>query len=176
MAKDEQKPPTPAEAAPAQTAPGLTRDDLLAVVRELVAGNRLDASAIAEVATKAGADVFEKLSGQWWDVRQYPGISAFNPLGEKNHPRPELVGKVFWLGYLLHKDELTKAEIDYINQLQPGLYHNGTWTVMNLRPGVANTQELLVLFPCKDPDVRANLPRSMTEMLREMVEGVPALV
>jgi hypothetical protein len=175
MAKDEQKPPTTQE-TPALTAPGLTRDDLLAVVRELVAGNRLDASAIAEVATKAGADVFEKLSGQWWDIGKYPGISAFNPLGEKNHPRPELVGKVFWLGYLLNKNELTKAEIDYVNQLQPGLYHDGHWTVMNLRPGVSNTQELLVLFPCKDPDARANLPRSMTEMLREMVEGVPALI
>lgn len=176
MAKDESKPPTSADAQPAPTAPGLSREDLLAVVRELVNGNRLDAAAIAEVATKAGADVFEKLSGQWWDVRTYPGISAFNPLGEKEHPRPELVGKVYWLGYLLHKEELTKAEIDFVNQLQPGLYHNGSWTVMNLRPGVANTQELLVLFPCKDPDVRANLPRSMTEMLREMVEGVPALI
>src|ERR1041385_2879316 len=175
MAKDEQKAP-PTQETPVPTAPGLTRDDLLAVVRELVAGNRLDASAIAEVATKAGADVFEKLSGQWWDVRQYPGISVFNPLGEKNHPRRELVGKVFWLGYLLHKDELTAPEIELVNQLQPGIYHNGSWSVINLRPGVANTQELLVLFPCKDPDARANLPRSMTEMLREMVEGVPALV
>jgi hypothetical protein len=175
MAKDEQKAP-PTQETPAPTAPGLTRDDLLAVVRELVSAGRLDAAAIAEVATKAGADVFEKLSGQWWDVRQYPGISVFNPLGEKNAPRPELVGKVFWLGYLLHKDELTAPEIELVNQLQPGIYHNGSWSVVNLRPGVANTQELLVLFPCKDPDARANLPRSMTEMLREMVEGVPALV
>lgn len=174
MAKDEQKPTPPAE-QPAQSAP-ITINDLLALVREMVSANRMDAAAVAEVATKAGADVFEKLSGQWWDIGKYPGVSVFNPLGEKHTPRPELVGHVFWLGYLLHKDELTKAEIDLVNQLRPGLYHNGQWMVMNLRPGVANTQELLVLFPCKDPDVRANLPRSMTEMLREMVEGVPALI
>lgn len=176
MAKDEQKPTPPAEPPPAATATPLTVEALLAVVRELVTANRMDAAAVAEVATKAGADVFEKLSGQWWDIRAYPNVSAFNPQGEKANPRPDIHGEIFWLGYMLHKDELTATEIDWINKLQPGIYHNGQWMVMNLLPGVTTARKLLVLFPCREEDSRANLPRSMSEMLREMVEGVPALI
>lgn len=179
MAKDEPKPP--ASEAPAPSAP-VTMNDLLALVRELVAGNRLDTAAIADIvqgaakaSADAAADVFEKTSGQWWDLRKFPQVSAFNKAGEKDHPKDDLRGEIFWVGYRLHKDELTPTEIGLLNRLQPGAYHAGEWIVRDLLPDVPNTRKLLVLFPCKDEASRLALPPSMTRMLREMVEGIPAL-
>jgi hypothetical protein len=171
MSKEEQKP-----APPAPEPPAVTIQDVLALVREMFAANQLNAASIAEMQAKANAEVFDKLQGTWWDVTKFPGVSAFNRQGDKANPRPELLGEIFWCGYLLHKDELTHEEINLLNQLQPGIYHDGKWLVMNLEPGVPNARRLLVAFPCKGTDALATLPRSMKEMLVEMVTGEPALV
>lgn len=185
MAKDEQKP-----AELTTTGTPMTQEQFLAAIRELVQAQQLDAQAIASIAAKAAGDVFEKTNGQFWDIRNYPGVSVFNPDGEKNHPRPEINGEVFWLGYLLHKDEQTREEIELINQIQPGIYNgagaepHSPWLVMNLLPGVQGKRKLLVLFPCKDETDRANLPNrrarggdtAMCDMLREMTGVATAAV
>lgn len=141
----------------------VTIDQLLAVVREMVQANTLSADAVREIATKATVDTYDRTSGKNWDEKLYPRISHFNPLGDKAHPRPELVGEVFWLGHLLQKDELTTAEIHAINAIEPGIYttpQGDQWVVRDLQPGRERAKrKLLVVFPCSDDDARARLPQ-----------------
>lgn len=154
----------------------LSREDLLAVVRELVAANALTADKIIEISQKAAMDAYERGSGKFWDITKFPAISAFNKTGDKAAPRTEVLGEIFWIGYMLQKDELTEQEIGLLNRLESGRYHGGQWAVIDLALGVKGQRKLLVIFPCSDEDQRASLPRSMTEMLTEMVEGVPTPV
>lgn len=146
---------------PNETPQPVTIDQLLAVVREMVQANTLSADKVREIATAATVDAYDKTSGKFWDEREYPRISAFNPQGDKAHPRPEIVGEVFWLGHLLQRDELTAAEITAINRIEPGSYGpDGAWIVRNLHPGVdREKRKLLVVFPCTDETARASLPQ-----------------
>lgn len=179
MAKDDSK-PAPAEAP-------ISRDELLAVVQALVASNALTADKVREIATSATLDAAEKASGKFWDERNYPRVSVFNPLGDKDHPRDQIVGEVFWLGHLLQRDELTQNEIALLNALEPGIYGpNGDWIVRDLAPGLRDRakRRLLVIFPCTDEAARARLPQGdflgrksgMEQMLEYMTQGLPAAV
>ena len=177
MAKDDQK---PAEAP-------ITRDELLSVVRELVAKDQLTADKIRDLVTTTTIEAYDKTSGKFWDERNFPRISAFNPLGDREHPRDQIIGEVFWLGHLLQREELTQPEIALLNQLEPGRYGpEGSWVVIDRSPGSRDRSKrsLLVLFPCKDEDARMRLPQGdflgrrsgMEQMLELMVQGMPAAV
>lgn len=51
----------------------------------------------------------------------HPDVSAFNPLGERDHPRPRFIArKVYQNGYELWWEQLTTEEIELINKLPPG--------------------------------------------------------
>lgn len=147
---------------------------LLAEVANLVKKDGLDEQNVAEMSAKAAAAAVQSVQERWYDERKYPMKSVFNPAGDLEHPRPDLTGEIYWVGTLLNKAELTTDEITLLNRLEPGLYHKGKWTVTNLEPGNPDKRRLLVLFPCSTIDQRNDLPRSMTAMLREMVEGVEA--
>ena len=100
-----------------------------------------------------------------------PHMSAFNPDGERDRPRPTLIGTVFWLNTRLQAEELTREEIELLNALKPGAYGEyGAWTVENLSPGMGRPadRKIQVTFPNKDKDQRDGLP-SMVAMLRQMV-------
>lgn len=148
--------------------------DLLASVAQMVRGDQMNAEMVATMTAKAAAQAAAAVQEKWYDERKYHRISAFNPLGDLEHPRPDLAGEIYWVGTLLRGDELTGEEIDLLNRLEPGLYHKGQWTVTNLEPGNPDKRRLLVLFPCSTVDQRNDLPRTMAAMLREMVEGVIA--
>lgn len=160
----------------------MTVEQILELVRTAVSSNALDAEAISKIAASAATESSKALRDQWWDERTYPGVSAFNPKGEKEHPRDALVGDIYWAGYLLRGDELVQEEIELINQLRPGDYEilgrdaaALPFVVRDLDPGSKTSRRLLVLFPCRDMDQRHNLP-SMREMLRQVVApaAVPA--
>jgi hypothetical protein len=160
MAKDE--PQKPQAAAPALGEQPITRDELFTLVQALVANQSLTADKVREIATQATLDAYDKTSGKNWDIKNYPKISQFNPLGEKDHPRDRLVGEVFWLGFKLSEAELTQGEIALINQIEPGLYGpDGTWVVKDMQPGTTDRskRKLLVIFPNKDEDARSRLPQ-----------------
>lgn len=160
MAKDESKVDS-AVAAPAAAAP-VTIEQLLAVVREMVAANTMTPDAVREIATKATVDTYDRTSGKSWDEKLYPGMSAFNPAGDLKHPRGTLLGEVYWLGFKLSESELTVREIELINQIEPGTYGpDGAWQVKDLQPGVRDRakRKVLVLFPCMDDAARARLPQ-----------------
>lgn len=171
--------PEPAP-APAPT-PG-SGDQWLEVVKMLVASNQLTAERLAEMIPQAVSEATMK-TRQWWNEAEFPNISHLNPKGEKDHPRPEFTRNVFWLGYLCQKQDHTAAEIELINQIQPGKYHMHSalgeierrdfFVVAEKTPGVPNG-DLLVLYPCADVNDRIaleryNRGRGMVDLLLELV-------
>lgn len=98
---------------------------------------------------------------------RHPDVSAFNPKGERDHPRPELRRKTFWIGVPLQKDELTAEEIGLFNSVEHNLTaRNGTWTAELRNAG----QELHINFPNATVDDRMDLP-SMKVLMTELVGG-----
>lgn len=138
------------------------QEQLLAVVRELSTQGGLTVDKVREIATQATVDAYDRTSGKFWDEKLYPKKSDFNPRGDKDFPRDQIIGEVFWLGFKLSESELTPGEIERINALEPGIYGpDGTWVVKDMQPGTTDRskRKLLVLFPNKDEDARARLPQ-----------------
>jgi|MudIll2142460700_1097286.scaffolds.fasta_scaffold464496_1 hypothetical protein len=161
--------------------PETLKDIIAGAVSQAVQANQnRSADELAEVVAKATASATQTLKDQWWDEKLYPEISVYNPLGEKDHPRPEIEGEVYWAGAMLRKTFLTREEIELINRLQPGeFWFTGNddarllLRVVNLEPSGSNQRRLNVILPgLSDPNVRTNYP-SMTRILREVL-GVPA--
>lgn len=157
--------------------PELLKDVIKTAVAEAVIATKSnDPNEMATLAAQAAASAAKTLQDQWWDEKTYPEISSLNPLGEKDHPRPEIVGEVFWAGARLRKGDLTREEIDLVNLLQPGDY----WftgnddarlllQIINLEPAGSNQRRLQVKLPgLTDPNTRSNYP-SMRRILSEVV-------
>jgi len=154
----------------------LTFSQLLELVRAGAQQGTLDAEMVATLAAKAAASATATVTNQ--DVNDFsrdPRKSVFNPLGERDHQNPSLKGDIYWAGYLLKGDELTRQEIELTNQLKPGHYEIQSrsggmlpFTVTNLDPGSKDVRRLLVLFPCMTADQRYELP-TMVEMLNQVL-------
>ena len=148
---------------------GLTFAQMLELVKAATAGQSSGSAAeVAQAMAKAQIEAADFLADRERKERNGPNVSVFNPKGERDHPRPELVGDIFYLGTKLHKEELTEAEIHLLNLLKPGLYHGGQWKVTDQAQGTG-ARSLLIWFPNEEPDDRNNLPPSMVAMLEEMV-------
>ena len=165
---------------PAEQDVTLNMSQLVDLVQSLAKANALDAEAISSIAATAATKASETLKDQWWNEAKYPAISAFNPDGDKANPRPELNGDIYWAGYLYRGDELTREEINLLNQMHPGNFSirdrggaNQPFIVKDLDPGVRGSRRLLILFPCTDTDQRHNLP-TMVEMLTQVLQPVAA--
>lgn len=106
---------------------------------------------------------------------QSPEISVFNPLGERDHPRPKLRRKTFWAGSELHEEELTRDEIELFNAVEHTLEaRNGSWRAELRRTGSDGTSDLHVMFPCASVDDRMDLP-GMSLLMRELLGGTKAV-
>jgi hypothetical protein len=102
---------------------------------------------------------------------RHPDVSAFNPEGERDHPRPQLKRKTFWIGVPLQRDELTKDEIDLFNRIDhPMEARNGTWKAELRNSGT----ELHITFPNATVDERMDLP-SMKVLMHELIGGSRAV-
>lgn len=148
----------------------LSLKDLAALVASMNQMGTLNADAIAEIAAKASATAAGVIKDP-----PYHGKSPFNPEGDLASPRPELWGDIYWAGYLLRGDELTRQEIELLNHLQPGDYEIRSrsatdlpFKVRDLDPGSKDSRRLLVLFPCTTADQRHDLP-TMVEMLSQVL-------
>lgn len=157
----------------------LTLAQIIDLAKSMNQQQGLTPDMVAEIAAKATAAATASIAGPKDDYRNDPKISVFNPLGDRDHPRPELLGDIYWAGYLLRGDELTKHEIDLLNQVQPGdfeiMSRDGgmlPFKVRDLDPGSKDVRKLLILFPCMTADQRMSLP-NMVEMLAQVV-SVPA--
>ncbi len=114
--------------------------------------------------------------------RNPPDISSMNPLGERDHPRPELKCRMFWVGFELTKQNCSRVELDLLNRLEPGSYRvtkaNGRtipFTVEARQSLNGKLEKLSVHFPCKSrEDQGDHMP--MVNYLREALgEAVPSV-
>lgn len=104
---------------------------------------------------------------------RHPDVSAFNPAGERDHPKAKLTRKVFWANVPLQAGEMTPEEIDLLNSITHNLEaRNGRWKAEIKKDG--GEQELWISFPHDSIDDRMDLP-SMELMLRELVGGTRAV-
>lgn len=100
-----------------------------------------------------------------------PKISAFNPAGDRDHPKPKLKCEMLWVGYPLEEKGLTRDEIELLNRADIGAYTfmrtDGMPDTLKIE-GEADARgrmtKLKFYFPCKG-DNRMNLP-GMAAMLR----------
>lgn len=105
-----------------------------------------------------------------------PAVSIFNPLGERDHPRPDLVCEMFIGPYPLEKQTLLAREIELLNKLQPGTYDvtksDGTQIAFHVLPKYRidgkSVERLTLMFPCGD-DQKQNFP-SLVAMLSEVID------
>ncbi len=102
---------------------------------------------------------------------RHPDISAFNPEGERDHPKDKLRRKTFWAGVELHPDELTPTEIGLFNKVDHSLEaRNGSWRAELRRTAKDGTSELHIVFPCASVDDRMELP-GMVLLMQELLGG-----
>ena len=102
---------------------------------------------------------------------RHPDVSAFNPLGERDHPRPKLRRKTFWIGVPLEQEELTREEIELFNAIDhPMEARNGMWKAELKNSGT----ELHINFPNATMDERMDLP-SMRVLMTELIGGERAV-
>lgn len=150
-----------------------------AVTEAVLASKTASAEDTATVAAQAAITAARTMQDQWWDEKTYPEISPLNPLGEKDHPRPDVVGEVYWAGALLRKEQMTREEIELTNRVQPGdFWATGTddapllIRVVNMEPSGSTHRRLNIVLPgLSDPDTRNRLP-SMRRILTDIV-GAP---
>src|SRR5262249_28174034 len=110
-----------------------------------------------------------------YENRLPPEISAYNKLGERDNPRPELRCRMIWVGFNLAKEALTREEIDLLNQVKPADYrvtkaNQSTidFTVTGRQDRAGRPELLTFHFPCKAVEDRHNhMP--MTAYLKEVL-------
>jgi hypothetical protein len=107
---------------------------------------------------------------------RHPDVSAFNPLGERDHPRPAMRRKCFMSpGYELRAEELTREEIELLNSIEHNMEaRSGSWRAELKRTATDGTAELHIQVPT-NPDDRADLPKGLSLILRELVGGTAAV-
>lgn len=108
---------------------------------------------------------------------RHPDVSAFNPLGERDHARPPLRRKTFMSpGYEVRADDLTLEEIDLLNAFDHTVEaRNGQWRAELKRTSSDGQQELHIVIPSNTVDERMDLPKSMSLILRELLGGTQAV-
>ena len=105
----------------------------------------------------------------------HPGVSSFNPLGERDHPRPKLIHAVLFCGMQLDEDELTLGEIELFNKFTHScVARNGAWKA-DLKPGAkGGKSELTIAIPVSTTDDRMDLPNGISLILTELLGGEKA--
>lgn len=111
-----------------------------------------------------------------------PEISVFNPLGERDNPRPELKCKMFWLGHKLTKDVLTREEIEALNAMEPGHYRvtksdnrKISFDVQAREDNGGKLEQLTFHFPCKNTEDRQNHNPMLSYLLEAQGKLTPSV-
>lgn len=93
-----------------------------------------------------------------------------NGVGPLAHPKPALIHRVMVCGGPMHTESLTPLEIELFNSFTRSVTaHNGTWVAMLRRDG--NSSTLTIDFPAKTLDHLQDLPRTLAELLGELLFG-----
>lgn len=107
---------------------------------------------------------------------RHPDVSAFNPKGERDNPRPKLAHKVLFCGMELDEEELTLGEIELFNKFTHScVARNGAWKA-DLKPSVkGGKSELTIAIPVATSDDRMDLPNGISLILSELLGGEKAV-
>jgi len=130
-----------------------------------------------EAQAKAHAEASHKLQNPQNET--CPQVSVYNPRGERDHPKAELKCPIFEGQFPLEPDTLKVKEVDYLNQLEPGIYEvtksDGSVVAFTVKASLKGdgrtTDYLLIHFPAGDAEQRQSYP-PFEQMLREVVEQI----
>jgi hypothetical protein len=129
------------------------------------------ATAIANAVAQATVQVNERINPH--EVRFPKPHSAFNPEGLT--VRPTLTRKCYFAGGEMKQKTLKNSEILLLNQItRPGAYNGGKWRVI-IRTDSGGQDRLFIELPTKSIDDRMALPRSLTEVLNQILSEQAAL-
>lgn len=168
---DESMGQEPAASAPAVA---LTFEQL----KELLAMNAVNPAQIAKIAAEAATEGARAVKMP--ENKQPPGVSAFNPDGERDHPRPKVKCYVYFgsapIGSPKDNRTVTREEIDALNTLTPGHFRitkmDQSQVVVELR-GQVNSNRVLerlwIVLP--DGDEQKNLYPPLTDFCRQCCEA-----
>ncbi len=168
-------------AAPVPAMPAGIDPNVLALAQALLQGQReINAETVKAQADAYAASMKVAMKPENADP---PLISDFNPMGDRDHPRPELKCPFTMNGAELPKELLTVEEIVLLNQLEPDHYRitktDDTQVIVSVvaehdsASGLLTKMNLVSKFGNKrNPQDKDNWP-PMRVWLAEMI-GVPA--
>lgn len=155
---------TETELAPADATTALAEAMLKAMERLQPQGGGISKDDLKEVMESNSEGMRRALKPE---NARHPDVSAFNPKGERDHPRSALRRKTFWIGVPLNQNELSEEEIVLFNSVEHNVEaRNGTWKAELKNAGT----ELHVTFPNATVDERMDLP-SMKVLMTELLGG-----
>jgi hypothetical protein len=101
--------------------------------------------------------------------RNPPKTSVFNPSGG---PRPRLKRETIFCGAPQEEGNLKNEEIELLNQVEPGFYHQGKWEVRRTVTGTGK-ETIDIRLPVAEVDDRMEIPHTLTLTIQEILrEGV----
>jgi len=101
----------------------------------------------------------------------HPEVSVFNPLGQRDHPKPTLRVKTWFCGIEEKAERLTPEEIVAYNAITTDRTARRDWKARIINKGQPN-EELFVSIPCETVDQRMGLPN--LELILIELNGGPS--
>lgn len=150
----------------------ITEDQFERLLARLSGGNGLSAEQLSTVLAENAKATRKALRPE---NERHPDISAFNPAGERDHPRPKLIHDVILSGMPLSEDELTVGEIELLNSFtHTRVARNGQWKAEVRTSNRGGKSELVISIPVATMDDRMSLPNGMSLILTELLGGEQA--
>jgi hypothetical protein len=158
---------------PVRSGVGFTGDQFDRLIEAIRGGQTDRVEAEAEIHARAMKKQLKP------ENETHPDVSVYNPRGERDHPRPQLMCEMFLGPYPLERQTLTVIECELLNQLEPGLYDitkaDGSVVPFHVIPRMRvdgrTIERITIAFPCADDDQKQNFP-SFATMLREVVDQI----
>ncbi len=102
------------------------------------------------------------------------GVVVPGVVGPLAHPKPKLKFETYVCGGKQFEDSLTPLELDLFNQFESSrTARGGTWSAVIKRDGT--TAKLFINFPSRTLDELQDLPRTLPEVLNELLFGEEAV-
>ncbi len=177
-AAEEQEQPVPVDA------PGISQADFLAGMKMLIDAIKTNDDPVAKERALAEVERLglerDRLTREMPENKQAPLMSVYNPLGDRDNPKPELRAKTTFAGYEVRSETLTRMEIDLLNRLVGGTFMvtkaDGARIPMSvtLKQNNAGTLEQVdILIPCKG-DQRQNHASLVSYCQQALGEAIPS--
>lgn len=166
----------------AEGEPSPVTERMLSALEGIAQGNKRLGEEFARTVRRSNAQAsgvtvfaFDKRCAYCTTKQRHPvvdetGAVVPNAEGSYAHPKPKLVHKVFVCGGPQTEESLTPLEIELFNSFtRSSTAHGGAYTAMLRRDGTSSV--LTIDFPAKSLDNLQDLPRTLAELLAELLYG-----